>query len=224
MKGRIFIEKAKEHVALEEFLKKQFAQAKLGSIEVQHTPVVTRIIIYTTTPGLIIGTGGERVKEASEFLKKKFGIENPQIDVQKIPNPDMEPNIVAQSIASSIENGVNYKRLGNFYIQKIMQAGAIGCEIVISGKVSGERSRKERFAVGYLKKAGDTAERDVIKGFATATPRLGNISVTVKIMIRYSKPQLEEIVEEKEEEIEAKEILPEDEHGDTKSKKDTGNE
>ena len=228
MKERLFMDKAKQHVTLVEFLKKQFGQAKFGEIEVQQTPIVTRIIVYTTTPGLVIGSGGERVNEVSALLKKRFGIENPQIDVQKISNPDLNANIVAQSIASAIENGVNFKRLGNFYLQKVMNAGAVGCEIVFSGKLAGERARKERFSAGYLKKCGDTAERNVIKGFAVANPRLGNVGVTVKIMMKYSRLKLEDIddanAETKEEIIKAKEILPDDKHGDIQTKENTGND
>ncbi len=222
MKERLFIKKAKEHVTLIEFLRKQFGQAKFGDIEVQHTPVATRIIIYTTTPGLVIGSGGEKVMEVSNALKKKFGIENPQIDVQKISNPDLNPSIIAQGIASSIENGMFHKRLGNFYLTRIMRAGAIGCEIIFSGKLSGERSRKERFSAGYLKKSGDTAERYVMKGSAIANPRLGNINVTVKIMIKHSRLKLAEA--ESTEIIKATDILPEDENVNTKTEENTRNE
>jgi len=183
MKERIFVQKAKEHVQLEEFIRRQFTQAKCGMIEVQYTPVATRIIIHTTTPGLIIGSGGERIKETAELLKEKFKIENPQIDIQKISDPDLDPVIVAQTIAAAIETGVNYKRLGNFYLQKIMDAGAIGCEMVFAGKLSGQRSRVERFTDGYIKKCGNPAEKDVAKGFALANPKLGNIGITVKIML-----------------------------------------
>ena len=187
MKERIFIQKAKEQVQLEEYVRKQFAQAKCGIIEVQYTPVVTRIIIHTTTPGLIIGSGGERIKETMELLKQKFKIENPQIDVQKINDPDLDPYIISQTIAAAIETGVNHKRLGNFYAQKIMEAGAIGCELVFAGKLSGQRSRVERFEEGYIKKCGDPAEKDVIKAFALANPKLGNIGITVKIMLTHPK-------------------------------------
>ncbi|MBI4170931.1 MAG: 30S ribosomal protein S3 [Candidatus Aenigmarchaeota archaeon] len=185
MKERIFIRKAKEHVQLEEFIRKQFGQAKCGIIEVQYTPVVTRIIIHTTTPGLVIGSGGERIKETVDLLKEIFKIENPQIDVQKIANPDIDPYIIAQTIAAAIETGVNYKRLGNYYVEKIMAAGAVGCELVFAGKISGQRSRVERFTDGYIKKCGDPAEKDVIKAFALANPKLGNIGITVKIMLKH---------------------------------------
>ncbi|MEM7819844.1 MAG: 30S ribosomal protein S3 [Candidatus Aenigmatarchaeota archaeon] len=185
MKERIFIQKSKEHARLKEFIRNYFKQAKCGEIDVQYTPVAVRIIIHTTTPGIIIGSGGENIKEVIEIIKRDFGIENPQIDVQKIDNPDLDPNIIAQSIASSIESGVNYKRLGNYYVSRIMEAGAAGCEIIISGKISGEKARSERFVEGYLKKCGDPAERDVISGFAVANPKLGTIGVNVKIMLKH---------------------------------------
>ncbi len=187
MKERIFIKKAKEDVTMEEFVRRQFGQAKVGVIEVQNTPIVTRIIIHTTTPGLVIGSGGERIKETIEILKQRFKIENPQIDVQKIDNPDVDPHIVAQTIALSLEGGINYKKLGNHYVGKIMNAGAVGCELLLAGKLSGERSRRELFNAGYLKKCGYPAQTEVLKGFAVATPRLGNIGVTVKIMLTHSK-------------------------------------
>ena len=184
MKERIFIKKAKENISMQEFVRKIFAQAKCGRIEVQHTPIVTRIIIHTTTPGMVIGSGGERIRETIEILKDKFKVENPQIDVQKIENPDADPYVIAQSIASSIEGGINHKKLGNYYLGRIMSAGAIGCEILFAGKLSGERSRRLRFTQGYLKKCGFPAQNDVLYGFAVANPRLGNIGITVKIMLK----------------------------------------
>ena len=183
MKEKIFVKKAKEHIKLEEFVRKQFADAKCGMIEVQNTPVVTRIIIHTTTSGLIIGSGGERIRETVGILKRDFGIENPQIDVQRIDVPELDANIVAQAVASALEDGVNFRKLGNYYTQRIMEAGAVGCEIVMSGKISGQRGRTERFISGYLKKCGKPALRDVYKGVARALPKLGCIGVTVKIML-----------------------------------------
>src|SRR3989344_4642190 len=171
LKERIFIQKAKEHIKLEEFVRTQFHDAKCGDIEVQYTPILTRIIIHTTTPGLIIGSGGERIKETIEVLKKEFKIENPQIDVQKIDEPDLDPHIVAQTIAASIEGGMNQKRLGNYFVQRILGAGAVGCEIVFAGKFSGQRGKTERFTAGYLKKCSDPALKDVSVGRARATPK-----------------------------------------------------
>ena len=200
MKEKLFVQKAKEHVNLEEFIRHRFAAAKCGRIDVQRTPIMTRIVIHTTTVGLVIGTGGEKIRETVNALKEKFKIENPQIDVQKIQEPDMDPFIVAQNIAYAIESGTNYKRLGNYYLSKVMRAGAVGAEIIVSGKLAGERSRKDRFTAGYLKKCGHPARRDVLKGFTVANPRLGNIGVTVKIMPHH-EPEIPFIEETKKEEI-----------------------
>ena len=204
MKERIFIQKAKEHNTLQEFVRSQFRNAKIGKIEVQHTPIMTRIVIHTTTPGIVIGAGGEKIREMVEILKNDFNLKNPQIDVQRIDNADLEPNIIAQGIARSLESGVNHKKLGNFYVQKIMRSGAIGVEIIFKGKLAGERSKKERFTVGYLKKSGQPAVTDVVSGFAVAIPRLGMIGISVKIMIRHSDkfiiPEKKETKAEKTEE------------------------
>jgi small subunit ribosomal protein S3 len=204
VKERIFIQTAKEHIKLEEFIRQQLSQARVGEIEVQHTPVVTRIIIHTTTPGLIIGTGGERIREIMEAVKKDFGIQNPQIDVQRIDNPDLDPAIIAQTIAASVEAGINYKRLGAYSLERIMEAGAVGCEIIFAGKFSGQRGKKDRFIAGYLKKCGEPAEKDVVKGFAKAIPKLGVTGVTVKIMLRQpetlklKRAKVEKVEERKE--------------------------
>ncbi|MFH0949503.1 MAG: 30S ribosomal protein S3 [Candidatus Aenigmatarchaeota archaeon] len=184
MKERMFIQKAKDLVSLEEFIRKQFDGAKCGRIEIQYTPIVTRIIVHTVTPGLVVGSGGERILKASRLLKEKFNLKDPQIDVQKIENQYLDPYIMAQSIVMAIEDGTNYKRIGTYYISKIMNSGAIGCEIVISGKFSGQRARRERFTAGYLKKCGDPAEKDVAKGFAVASTKLGSTGVLVSIMVR----------------------------------------
>ncbi|MBI4019040.1 MAG: 30S ribosomal protein S3 [Candidatus Aenigmarchaeota archaeon] len=185
MKERIFIAKAKEEVNMQEFIRKHFSTAKVGDIEIQKTPIMTRIVLHTTTPGLIIGSGGEKIREITDILRLHFKIDNPQIDVQKIDDANLDAVIMAKSLASQIESGVNYKRLGNFYLEKIMRSGAVGCEIVMSGKLSGERSRRDRFVAGYVKKSGELAKQHVRTGFAVANPKLGNIGVTVQIMVDY---------------------------------------
>jgi small subunit ribosomal protein S3 len=190
MKERLFIKRAKEHIQLEEFLRSEFADIKCGTIEIAYTPLGVRIIIHTTSPGLVIGHGGDKIREVSNKLKSRFSIENPQIDVQKISNPDLDAQIVAQSIASALERGMNVKRIGNYYLDRVMRAGAVGCEIVAKGKLSGEKARCERFIAGYLKKCGEPAQRDVIKAFATALPKLGKIGVTTRIMITHSDKKI----------------------------------
>lgn len=183
MKENLFIKKNIARMQMEDFLRQEFADGKIGDIEMQHTPVGTRVIIHTLTPGYVIGSDGSKVREVTEKIRQKFDIENPQIDVQKIEQPDLDPNIVAQNLAAGILDNVNVKKLGNQALERIMRSGALGCEIVFSGKLSGARSRRERFMAGYLKKCGETSERLVRTGTSIAIPKLGIISVRVKIMV-----------------------------------------
>lgn len=181
----------KEQVFMKEFIREYFHDSKCGEIEIQYTPIGTRIIVFTTAPGLVIGAGGERIRDLSEKLTKQYGIENPQIDVQKIQEPDLDPHIVASSIAGGLENRVNFKKLGKYALERIMHAGAIGVEIVIKGKLSGEKARKERFVAGYIKKSGEPKEQDVVFGRAIARPPLGAVAVNVSIMVRHSDKKIE---------------------------------
>ncbi|MEM7813392.1 MAG: 30S ribosomal protein S3 [Candidatus Aenigmatarchaeota archaeon] len=190
MKERLFIKKAKELIQLQEFLQKEFAGIKCGLIDVAYTPLGVRITVHTTSPGLVIGHGGDKIREVSEKLRAMFGLENPQIDVQKISNPDMDPRIVSQSIAAALEKGMNPKKIGSYYLERVMRAGAVGCEIVIKGKLGGEKARSMRFTAGYIKKCGEPAKRDVITGTATALPKLGNIGVTTSIMVAHSDKKI----------------------------------
>ena len=208
MKEKMFIEKNIEKVQIEEFIRKEFEDGKIGEIELQRTPVGTRIIIHTMSPGYVIGSNGSKVMEITDKIIEQFGIKNPQIDVQKIENPDLNATIVSQNLAFGINDNINFKKLGNQALERIMRSGAIGCEIVFSGKISGARGRRERFMAGYLKKCGETSKRLVRTGTTVATPRLGNVSVRVKIMVNKLPPIIDasKLPDEKVEEVVKKKV------------------
>lgn len=195
MKERLFIEDSKKDIRIEEMLMKEFANSMCGGIDLQETPLGTRITIYTMAPGIVIGTGGEKIRQMTERLKTEFGLKNPQIDVQKIRTPDLSPAIVAQNICQALEKGLNYKKIGNFYTSKIMKAGARGCEIIIAGKLGGEKSRTEKFYAGFVEKSG--TREAVLKGTCVATPKLGNIGIKVFITLKDPSKIREMPVEEK---------------------------
>lgn len=188
MKERLFIEDAKKYVQIEEFLMKELEESMISSVEIEETPVGTRVIIYTLAPGVVIGSGGEKIREITKKLVN-FGIQNPQIVVERIKNPDLDPNVIAYKIAKAIEKNINYKKVGNYYLKKVINAGAIGCEIVISGKIAGEKASSYKFFSGYLEKSGP---RDhILKAYKTATPKQGVIGI--KVFINISSKQLERI-------------------------------
>jgi small subunit ribosomal protein S3 len=168
-------------IGIEEFLSKEFTRAGYSHSEIQRTPLALRITVFAHKPGIVIGRGGKNIENITRVLKEKFGLENPQLDVQEVENPDLDASIVSKQIAAAIERGLNYKRIVNMTIQRIMESGAVGVAIRLSGKVSGEMSRTEKFSAGYLKYAGEPAE-ELDKSYARAQVKLGTIGIQVRIL------------------------------------------
>jgi len=109
-------------------------------------------------------------------------MENPQIDVREIENPNLNPQLMASMLARALERGWYFRRAGHTILQRIMDAGAKGCEITISGKLTGPRARTEKMISGTMKHAGQPADDLVIEGFATAIKKLGVLGVRVRII------------------------------------------
>ena len=166
---------------VETFLAKEFGRAGYSHVDISRTPVSTRVTVWAQKPGMVIGRGGKTIDALTETLKTKFALENPALEVQEVESPDTDARIVAEQIVGGIERGLNYKRVVQFAIQRVMQAGAVGVAIRISGKVGGDMSRTEKFSSGYLKYAGDPAER-LNKAYATANVKLGTIGIQVRIL------------------------------------------
>lgn len=179
---RKFIKAAIRNRDIQEFLSQEFARAGYSHCEIQRTPLSIRITVYAHKPGLIIGRGGKNIDAITKVLKEEFGFENPQLDVQEIENPDLDAKIVSRQMASAIERGLNHKRVANLSVKRVMDAGAVGVAIRISGKIGGAMGRTEKFSEGYLKYAGETAETMVDRAYSVANVKLGTIGVQVRIM------------------------------------------
>jgi len=177
-----FIKEGKKMVEIEEFLGNEFDKAGYSHIDIQRTPLGTRIVVYANRPGLVIGRSGSTIKRITEEIKEKFELENPMLDVKEVENPFLDARVVATRIARSIERGTFYKKVVGFYLSKIMEMGAIGVQIKVSGKMGGERGRLSKFKEGYIKHAGHYADNVLDKGKAEAVVKLGVVGVEVKIM------------------------------------------
>lgn len=180
---KILSQKMKEF-QIKEYIAKEFAKTGYSHTKIQRTPLGDKVIIYTSRPGLVVGRKGQNINKLTTILKKKFKMENPQIEIGEIENPYFDAQSISEKIAYSLEKfgpkffkSVAYKTL-----QSIIDAGALGAEIVISGKVPSSRAKTWRFMDGYLKKCGDIAVSQVIKGMAIAVTKTGVIGIKVKIM------------------------------------------
>lgn len=208
---RIFIKEGIKESELEEFLRNKFEKAGYSHTEIQRTPLGIRIIVHVHKPGLVIGRSGKRINELTEEVKEKFGFENPMIDVKEVEQPFLDANIVAERVARALERGINYKRVCNYYLEKVIEAGAIGISIRISGKLAGSRrSRFQKFRSGFITYSGEYADRLVDKGYAQAMLKPGIVGIQVKIMKESPKEFSikKEVEEEKIEEKKVGEEIP----------------
>jgi len=180
---KLFVKEGIKVSEVEEFLKKRFEKAGYSHTEIQRTPLGTRIIVHVHKPGLVIGRSGRRVNEITEEIKDKFGFENPLLDVREVDEPFLDSNIVARRVARSIEKGVNYKKVAHYYLERVIEAGAVGIQIEVAGKIGGvERSRQQKFKTGFIAHSGEYAERLVDVGYTQAIIKAGIIGIKVKIM------------------------------------------
>lgn len=199
---KTFVKEGIKKSQIENFLRKRFERAEYSHTEIQRTPVGTRIVVYANKPGLVIGRSGRRIAKITEEIKKEFGFENPLIDVREVEQPFLDATIVATRIAKALERGIHYKRVCNFYIEKIMEAGAIGVQIEASGKLAGvQRSRFQKFKKGFIAHSGDYAEKLVDRGYAQALLKPGAAGIQVKIMKEAPKEFIVEKGIEKQEEL-----------------------
>ena len=177
-----FVKEGIKKAEIEEFFKEKFDKAGYSHIEIQRTPLGTRIIVYADRPGLVIGKFGSRIKEITDEMQKKFELENPMLDVKEIENPMLDAQVVASKITKALERGAFYKKVANWYLSEVVKAGAVGIEIRVAGKLGGERGRFQKFREGYIKHSGYYADNIVDKGKAVANTKPGIVGVQVKIL------------------------------------------
>ncbi len=158
-------------------------KGKISKVRIEYTPIGEKIIISTNKPGLIIGRGGEKLNEISDYLKKHFKFENLHLDVEEIKEPEFDAQIIADEIALGLERfgPLKFKILAYRTLERVMKAGALGCEIRLSGKLPGSRAKTWRFAQGYLKKTGDSA-KVVDRAQSRAETKPGTVGIKVSIL------------------------------------------
>lgn len=194
----------KDELAIKEFVKKTLGKGKVTDIKIERTPIGERIIVFASRPGIVIGRKGETIQNLTGVLKEQFKLENPKIEIMEITDIEFDAQTVADNLALALERfgPGTFKRRAYATLERIKSAGALGAEIVLSGKLPGEKARTWRFYFGYLKKTGVI---DIVnKAEATAKTRPGVIGIKVAIVPKGAKipdrieTESKEIKEEKE--------------------------
>ncbi len=171
-----------ERVKVDELLAKEYEQAGYGGIQLTKTPLGAQINLFAMRPGRVIGKRGRAIKEASAKLEEQLGLSNPQITVIEVEVPELNPMIMASRVANALERGVHFRRSVFWSLNRIMESGALGCEIILKGPLRSARSRFEKVVEGYVPKSGDPALKHVKKATIHVKMKRGVLGVTVHIV------------------------------------------
>jgi len=181
---RKFISQNFKEFQIKEFVKHSLSRVGLSGVKLQRTSLGERLIISASRPGLIVGRGGSTIQKITRELKENFSLENPQIEIEEITDISSDATVVAEGIVSQLERfgTQRFKGIGHKTMGQIMKSGALGVEILISGKIPSSRSKTWRFADGYMKKCGDLAITGVNTAKEFASLKTGVVGVQVRIM------------------------------------------
>src|ERR687885_2695804 len=177
------------NMELDEYLATGLKDAGYGGVDVQKTPIGTRITLYVTRPGLVIGRKGTGIKDLTSKLEEKFGLTNPQISVLEVPVPELNPKIMSNRIAQLIERGTAFRRASLWTINTIMNAGALGVEVSVAGKLRSERAHFEKHSAGIIPKSGDIAYKVVKVGVTHVLTKMGLMGIQLRIALKEEMPQ-----------------------------------
>ncbi len=179
---KYFIKQNSRKLAIDEFLASELNAAGYGGVEIRKMPMKTEVVIHASRPGVVIGRRGAKIRELTYILENEFGIERVQIEVSEIENPWLNAAVMASRLARQLERGVRFRRMAYWILRRVMRAGAIGCEIIVKGKLSSRRARYQKFKQGTIAKTGEPADLFVDHANDVAVLKPGVIGITVRIM------------------------------------------
>jgi small subunit ribosomal protein S3 len=181
---------------IRKLVKKELSHAGISNIEIERYTKKLRITIHTARPGIIIGRRGQEVERLKKLVQGKTD-KQVLLNIQEIKQADIDSQLVAENIALQLENRASFRRTLKRSIQSVMQAGAGGCRVLISGRLGGaEMSRVEGYREGRVPL--HTFRANIQYGFAEARTTYGVIGVKVWIFKGeiLAKRQPETIIEE----------------------------
>ena len=190
-----------KNMELVEYLKESLRETGYGGVDIQKTPIGTRITLYVTRPGLVIGRKGSGIKDLTSKLEQKFGLNNPQISVMEIEVPELNPQIMANRIAQLVERGTAFRRASMWTMNTVMGAGAMGVEISIAGKLRSERAHFEKHSLGVVPKSGNAAGKIVKLGLTDVLTKMGLMGIQLRIALKNEVPPDFELIQSKQEPV-----------------------
>jgi small subunit ribosomal protein S3 len=177
-----FVKENARRAEIDEYLSQELKRAGYSRVEMTKTPLGTRVVVYAAKPGLVIGRRGQSIRDLTQILEQKFEVENPQISVATIDAPELDPKVVASQIASALQRGIHFRRAAYWALQRTMEAGALGVEISIRGKLTTDRARYEKYRAGYLPMVGEAINKVLREAVVDTQLKQGLFGIRVRLM------------------------------------------
>lgn len=179
---KYFVKENARKAEIDEYLSQDLKRAGYSRVEMTKTPLGTRVVIYAAKPGLVIGRRGQSIRDLTKILEEQFGVENPQISVATLDSPELDPKVVASQIAMALQRGIHFRRAAYWALQRTTEAGALGVEIAIRGKLTTDRARYEKYKSGYLPVVGEAISRILRTATVDTQLKQGLFGISVKLM------------------------------------------
>ena len=162
---------------IREFLKKKLYSAGVSKIEIERASDRVKAVVYTAKPGVVIGKGGAEIEKVKSELQKLTD-KKLVVDVKEVKRPDRDAQLVAENIASQLENRVSFRRAMKSCISRSMKTGIQGIKTTCSGRLGGaDIARAESYNEGTIPL--QTIRADIDYGFAEADTTYGKVGVKV---------------------------------------------
>jgi len=179
---KYFVRENARRAEIDEYLSQELKRAGYSRLEMTKTPLGTRVVVYASKPGLVIGRRGQSIRDLTQILEQRFGVENPQISVATIDAPELDPKVVASQIAMALQRGIHFRRAAYWALQRTVEAGALGVEIAIRGKLTTDRARYEKYRAGYLPSVGEAVSKIVRTAVVDTQLKQGLFGISVRLM------------------------------------------
>ena len=196
---KYFVKENARKAEIDEYISQELKRAGYSKVEMTKTPLGTRIVVYASKPGLVIGRRGQSIRDLTQIFEQRFGVENPQISVATIDVPELDPKVVASQIAMALQRGIHFRRAAYWALQRTIEAGALGVEISIRGKLTTDRARYEKYRSGYLPAVGEAISKIVRIAVVDTQLKQGLFGVRVKLIppnvVLPDKPIIRDVAE-----------------------------
>ena len=183
-KKRKFVADGLFKAELDSFLMQELAEEGYAGVEVRVTPNKTEVIILATKTQTVVGEKGKRIRELTSLVQKRFGFSEGKVELfaDKIDARGLCAIAQCESIRYKLIGGLAVRRACYSVLRFIMESGAKGCEVVVSGKLRGLRAKSMKFTDGLMIHAGNPVKEYVASATIHVPLRQGVLGIKVKIM------------------------------------------